>query len=162
MARFKWFAEALRSVEDLAANANLDSAPDFHKLRKAIGKLQDASLELDDEKIEAEEGFAKALKRLLDWQRKHRACKRSRVADWVKRVFGVGAELGRGHRVAKVHAFFDGLFELVLRAEAGTDLEEFEKKAPIKPFIKAAMRVRKVNQKLIHFERGVSRCAADV
>jgi hypothetical protein len=152
---------AFYSVEDLAKNAKLSSSPDFRKLRKSISKLQHSSLKLDEEKVHAEKGFLKALKELEKAQRKqHRACGHSRfvhsIRRTIKRVFGVGRSFGRLHRAGRVHAWYDRLFDRVLDAERGIEIEG-EANDALKKFIQAAMRVRKVNQQLIGFERGVSK-----
>jgi hypothetical protein len=90
-------------------------------------------------------------------KQQRRSCMHSRIVRklrrFVKRVFGVNEEFGRAHRAGRVHAFFDGLFDLVVDAEGSAEIAS---KGALKDFIKAAMRVRKVNQKLIGFERGVS------
>lgn len=155
----------LDRVEEIASSSELDSAPNFKNLRKSIHQLQHTSHKMDHERHSAEHKFHKALKRLEKWHRKHSACGgRSGFKNWfkrtVKRVFGVTDEFGWRHRADRIHARYDELFELVRRVEGGESLNAMSYKGkpkmpgPLRDFIKAALRVRKVNQQLIAFERG--------
>jgi hypothetical protein len=136
------------SVVDLAEETSVASAHDFHKLRHAIRRLQHVSEAMDKEKVHAEKHFLKALRRL------ERNQQRSSRARWVKRMLGgEGCQRHAGGRVARVLAWYDSLFDAVANAEAGIMQEKPDKR--MKEFIKAAMRVRKVNQQLMAFERGV-------
>jgi N-acetylated-alpha-linked acidic dipeptidase len=124
---------------------------DLSKLRKSIKRLQSASLHLDTEKTVAEKKLKAILKKLC---RHHSKCKRSRayrqIADWVKRVFGV-----QPHHYVPLHHHADAWKEYLGPIDS-LSLEEsgHPHKFPIRKLIKAAIRVRKANQKIIAFERG--------
>ena len=143
----------------------------FSTLRKSIHSLQDASLKLDNEKSEAEEDFKKLLKRM---RFPGRGCRRvgrrtgllRHAADWIKSLFGVPPPTDKEIQFLSLRsadsweeylgyvARFGDENSDTLHGEDigldGTGLPGF----PIHRFIKAAKRVQRANQKLIHFERG--------
>ncbi|EPQ59121.1 Zn-dependent exopeptidase [Gloeophyllum trabeum ATCC 11539] len=164
-------------VEEQASQASLDT-PDFSGLRASIRRLQSVSLELDKEKIEAEEEF----KNLLDEIRKKPAFLK-RIIRWLKKVF-------RHHRH---HHHDDDLssedeslrFAHDLLAAYGEPPRHHHRPTlgplpphacaehklgrpprhpdagfphphgfPIRKFIQAAKRIQKINKKLSSFERG--------
>lgn len=155
-------------VEDIAAGLSLADTPDFSALRTSIDKLQAASAELDQEKLKAEKHFKKALRKLEKRMRKHSGCRHRgkwlrRARSWVKRVFGVDSAFAEAHRAQMLQKVVGRVWAAV---SAGDDevLEALQREhghgkkgrhgGALKEFIRAAMRVRKANQKLIAFERG--------
>ncbi|KAF9226683.1 Zn-dependent exopeptidase [Gyrodon lividus] len=122
-------------VEESAAG--IVTLPKLSKLRKAISKLQDASMKLDVEKVKAEKAFRKALQKVTP-KRPGRDIVR-RVKDWIKR------SLAQPRRPGVLRASRD-----ITRQK----LCEAHRKGPICDLIRAAIRVKKVNQKLTQFERG--------
>jgi N-acetylated-alpha-linked acidic dipeptidase len=158
----------LHRVESIAATLSLSRSPNFHKLRVTIDKLQAASGELDQEKFKANEHFQKAFRRLEKVIRGKGACahRMRRVRDSVKRAFGVDDSLRELHDARRVEEIVAGVWDAVTTGDEESvkalahkhhhghhDKHDRLKKA-IKELMKAALRVRKVNQKLIAFERG--------
>ncbi|KAJ3747714.1 Zn-dependent exopeptidase [Lentinula detonsa] len=135
----------------------------FSSLRKHISQLQETSVLLDIEKIEAEEHFKELLSKMPSFPGSLSTCRRQntltyRFKEWVKRIFGV-----QHHRR---DAFAVDSWESLL---SSSDSDEQEDKAiagwlehrlhlpsppPILEFIRAAKRVSRVNHKLFFFERG--------
>ncbi|KAG9317371.1 hypothetical protein JVU11DRAFT_1570 [Chiua virens] len=123
--------------------------PDLHKIRKAISQLRRASTELDDEKVEAEQAFRKAIRK----HRRGRFGRRilSRIKEWIERHTGIGSSVPE---LDDVEFKFSALHTLNESGDiAKQDLCESHKGAGC-DLIKAAIRVKKVNQKLSSFERG--------
>ncbi|KAJ3997951.1 Zn-dependent exopeptidase [Lentinula boryana] len=144
----------------------------FSTLRQHISQLQETSVLLDIEKIEAEELFEELLSRMPSFPGSLSTCRHQntltyRFKEWVKRIFGV-----QHHRR---DAFAVDSWESLL---SSYDSDEQEDKAiagwlehrlymltglhgpglpsppPILDFIRAAKRVSRVNHKLFFFERG--------
>ncbi|OJA19334.1 hypothetical protein AZE42_00444 [Rhizopogon vesiculosus] len=142
------YALELDSYVDIVIKSTYrgDLLPNLSPLRKAIAKLQDASIGLDEEKAAAEKAFRKALKKISRW-RDPRVVRR--VIQWIKEHLGIGAE------EVKEPLRFDVLkwMPSVLSSEAD-DICKSRTKGPLCDFIRAAKRVRVVNQKLASFERG--------
>jgi len=151
----------LDKVENIISQLDLARTPDLNGLRHAIKHLQHASYKLDEDKIKAEKNFVKALKKLLDYMHKHKhACGHVRYfKQFVRRIFGV-SDSSELHGATRMNQRLDRLWERVLAAEAehgpDSDLEDVAKgeKKVLRDFIRAAMHVRRTNQKLIAFERG--------
>jgi N-acetylated-alpha-linked acidic dipeptidase len=139
-------------AERIASTASIEH--DFSAVRRAISDLQSASADLDDEKKDVEMCFRDLLRKL------HRrgSCRRHkfrRVFDWIKWLFGV-----RSHHRHQRHYFDLNYWTNVAFGTAKIvvpDLHEHHHGPPEFPVynhIKAAKRVRRVNQKLVAFERG--------
>ena len=157
----------LRRVEDVALSTGAET-PDLAILRDAINDLQWASMELDEEKVEAEKELREILENLPD--RTHSRCKRrnsilNRIATWIKFIYGV--QLPERHQddpsISRPEDFYHLLasdeelqaLEFALATDQPHEmLPRFPPKFPIWKFLKAARRVGKVNQKLIAYERG--------
>ncbi|EGO02058.1 hypothetical protein SERLA73DRAFT_177776 [Serpula lacrymans var. lacrymans S7.3] len=153
----------LDRVEDAALSQ--DALPKLKDLRKAITKLQSASLKLDKEKAAAEKNFRKILKRFARGRRFHAAVKRA--IKWLKKHLGLGKDDANHEHGCKGDGIMGGLSDpwSYLSLDEG-DLERLtlgEKvkhgkfpihKLPLRKFIKAAQRVRRVNKKLSAFEQG--------
>ncbi|KIL00497.1 hypothetical protein PAXRUDRAFT_821584 [Paxillus rubicundulus Ve08.2h10] len=133
-----------------ASAAGIATLPKLSKLRKAISKLQDASMKLDVEKVKAEKAFRAALQKVIRKGRGRRIARR--VKDWIKDHLGYGS-------------FASELDEADLEFHALRILSSSEDMAPHKlcqshnrrsvcDLIQAAIRVKQVNQKLTQFERG--------
>jgi N-acetylated-alpha-linked acidic dipeptidase len=147
----------LDQVENIASSTLLN--PNFSDLRKAISDLQSASVDLDEEKEEAEEAFRSLLHQLPG---RHGSCPRRkfrRIADWIKRLFGVHPRHDAHH--LGPNSWMDVAFSNAqLRGDYGSTWEQQHQTHhrsphfPFRKFIRAAKRVRKANQKLIAFERG--------
>jgi hypothetical protein len=147
-------------VEDLVSEASLGSSPDFRKLRRSIHQLQRVSANMDKEKVHAEKHFLKALHRLERHQRGSKGVRRHlrRAARWAKRTLGIhseGCARRKGGRATHDQVWYDKLYDAVFAAEAGVQNEQDKQDKYLRQFIKAALRVRKINQQLIAFERGV-------
>jgi len=140
------------SAEIIASTASIEH--DFSVVRNAINDLQSASADLDDEKKEAEMCFRNLLRKL----HRRRSCRRRkfrRIVDWIKWLFSAC----RHHRHQHYHFGPDcwtdvafGMAKIVV-----PDVHERHHGSPEFPahdLIKAAKRVRRVNQKLAAFERG--------
>jgi len=114
----------------------------------AIVKLQDASFELDEEKIAAEKAFRKALKNVSRWRDPHVVRK---VIQWIKERLGIGAE----QEPPRLGAL-KWLTSVTESPSSEADICESRSKGkgPLCDFIRAAKAVRVVNQKLSSFERG--------
>jgi N-acetylated-alpha-linked acidic dipeptidase len=107
---------------------------------------------LDKEKTQAEKKLKAILKKLFR-HHGHSKCKSRRfrrMADWVKRIFGV-----QPHHYEHVHQQTDAWKEYLGPVDT-LSLEDsgHPHRFPIRKLIKAAKRVRKANKKLIAFERG--------
>jgi len=128
---------------------------DLSDLRKSIKQLQSASLHLDKEKIKAEKKLKAILKRFFR-HRGHGKCGKvrtfGRIADWIERMSGVQPHYKHLHRHDDAWKGYLGPIDSrsLKKASASGDLHRF----PIRKLVKAAMRVRKANQKIIAFERG--------
>lgn len=121
--------------------------PDLFPLRTAIANLQDASFKLDEEKVAAEKAFHEALKE-VSRIRKPRIVRR--IIRWIKEHLGIGTQEVQDLK-------FDALKWMSSVTESGfseTDICKSHGKGPLGDFIRAAKRVRAVNQKLMAFERG--------
>jgi N-acetylated-alpha-linked acidic dipeptidase len=162
-------ANHVNSVEKLVDELKLTTSPNFDGLRSAIHKLQRASAAFDKEKQEAEKGFKKALKKLMKHERRRRhgiLCGRMRwVKQWFRHAFGsahlIRSPTERWH-VALSRAWAN-VFEAeeeygfgveIGATEADGDLKGHKGDKILREFVRAAMRVRRANQKLISFERG--------
>lgn len=151
----------LDKVESIVSQLDLSRTPDLSGLRRSIKHLQYVSNKLDEDKVKAEKNFIKALKKLLDYMRKHKhACGHARnFKRFVRRIFGV-SDSSELHGATRMNRRLDRLWERVLAAEAEhgpeANLEDVGKgeKKILRDFIRAAMHVRRTNQKLIAFERG--------
>lgn len=161
-------------VEEIAASSLF--VVDFSDLRHAITRLVSASIDLDEEKEEAEAHFRDLFRQLARphmriykpglWYRLKEL--KSRFKDFVKSLFrpAVAPEL-------KDPAYWMDVAFGTRDVEAGWSLhvkriqggaavgaqhhEAYDKHGsddPVRKFIKAAKRVRRANQKLVAFERG--------
>ena len=125
-----------------------DILPDLYPLRKAIIKLQEASLELDEEKAAAEKAFCDAMKKISRW-RKPRVVRR--IIQWIKEHLGVGTqEVQESLRFRALSQLSSVMDSMTLEA----NICKSRTKGPLCDFVRAAKRVRVVNQKLAMFERG--------
>lgn len=149
-------------VEEIASEMPIK--PSFSGLRNVINDLQSASADLDEEKEEAEEDFRDLLRQLPD---KHKHCRRHkfrRIAEWIKRLFGVQPrdEHHPGHDFWMDVAFGnaqlqgDTRYHSLARKPSLPQQQSRHHSSgiPIRKFIKAAKRVRNANRKLAAFERG--------
>ncbi|KIJ69966.1 hypothetical protein HYDPIDRAFT_78885, partial [Hydnomerulius pinastri MD-312] len=109
---------------ELDSYVDTDALPNLHRLRKAISKLQAASIKLDAEKIKAEKALRKALRKLA-----HKPDYSDLEFDALKLLSGGGDVVGR-------------------------ELCKPRHKGLICDLVRAAVRVKKVNYKLAQFERG--------
>lgn len=134
------------SVEDLASGI---TTAKFHKIRKAISKLQHASTKLDVEKAKAEKAFLKAVRNLPRGRFVHRVMRR--IKNWIERHLGNGSPLPE-----RDDADLEYLALHILNAMGDLAEQDMREscKGPLCDPIRAAIRVRKVNQKLSLFERG--------
>ncbi|KAF4575136.1 hypothetical protein EYR36_006492 [Pleurotus pulmonarius] len=157
------------TVEDVALSTGVET-PDLAVLRDAINDLQWASMELDEEKVEAEKELREILENLPDRIQTHSRCKRrnnilNRIATWIKFIYGV--QLPERHQddpsISRPEDFYHLLasdeelqaLEFALATDQPHEmLPRFPPNFPIWKFLKAARRVGKVNQKLIAYERG--------
>ncbi|KAG7089277.1 hypothetical protein E1B28_010976 [Marasmius oreades] len=154
----------LDKVEDLAADifgdGEDDITPHLSLLRGQIERLQDASLELDEEKVAAEENFRKALDRLPSFPRPPSSRSHShrcggvtrRLSAWYHSIFGPDkSETVYDH----INDWKDFL-SLPLEDEEGfASLSRLPfPKNPWLDFLKAARRLVKANKKVFTFERG--------
>lgn len=135
------------SVEDLDSGI---ATAEFHKIRKAISKLQHASTKLDVEKIEAEKAFLKAMRNLPHGRFGHRVIRG--IENWIERHLVIGSPLPERDDA-------DLEFPALHILNAIGDLSEQDicesRKGPLCDLIRAAIRVKKVNQKLSLFEQGL-------
>ncbi|KAG9218840.1 hypothetical protein CCMSSC00406_0001046 [Pleurotus cornucopiae] len=156
-------------VEDVALSVGVKT-PDLAVLRDAINDLEWASLELDEEKVEAERELREILENLPEQTQTHSRCKRrngilNRIATWIKFIYGV--QLPERHQedpsISRPEDFYHLLasdeelqaLEFALETDQPHEmLPRFPPNFPIWKFLKAARRVGKVNQKLIAYERG--------
>lgn len=122
--------------------------PKLHRLRKAISELQDASAKLDVEKVKAEKAFHKAVRHLPRGRFGHRI---RRIKNWIKNHLGISSPLPE-HDDADLK--FPALH--TLNTIEDTSMQDLckSRKGPLCDLIKAAVRVKKVNQKLSLFEGG--------
>jgi N-acetylated-alpha-linked acidic dipeptidase len=125
-----------------------DLLPDLFPLRKAILKLQDASFELDEEKADAEKALRKALKKVNRW-RDPRVLRR--VIQWIKEHLGIGAQEVQEQMMFSALKWISSVRE---SPSLETEICKPRTKGPLCDLIRAAKRVRVVNQKLAAFERG--------
>ncbi|KAJ7129409.1 hypothetical protein C8R44DRAFT_776720 [Mycena epipterygia] len=144
----------LDEVEAIVTDTPFAPAMDFTKIRATIGELTAASIELDAEKVAAEEDFKRLLSKLPKFPRRHRwrGGFAKHLANWIKRVFGVAPHGWRRaglHIPAEWEEYLDAQF-----AGHETGGPHLPRLPPIFKFIKAAKRVTKVNKKLAAFERG--------
>lgn len=122
---------------------------EFHNIRKAISKLQRASMKLDVEKIKAEKAFLKAVHDLPHGRFGHRVVRC--IKNWIERRLAIGSPLPK-HDDAKLE--FPALHILNIIGDL-TEQDMCEsRKGPLCDLIRAAVRVRKVNKKLSLFEQG--------
>ncbi|KAH7930683.1 Zn-dependent exopeptidase [Leucogyrophana mollusca] len=131
-------------VEKAALNDNI--LPDLTPLRKAVSKLQHASKKLDAEKVAAEKAFRKALKKVTRKKLARRL--KYRVLKWIKQHLGIGKTVTETRMV-----FNRETLDLLSITEDGPNVCKHLSKSMCK-FIKAGLRVKRVNQKLAGFERG--------
>lgn len=126
--------------------------------------MQSASVKLDDEKEEAEKSFKDLLHKLSRKHGPHRCHKFRQFVDWIKSLFGVRLRYGhgQGHYDRGLDFWTDVAFGTAEVGAANLHEHRLRARFPhhgppkclIRKFIKAAKRVRRVNQKLIAFERG--------
>ncbi|KAH0839839.1 Zn-dependent exopeptidase [Lanmaoa asiatica] len=137
------------TVEDLASG--IATLPKFRRVREAISKLQHASAKLDVEKVEAEEVFRKAVHNLPRGRFGHRISRR--IKNWINRYLAIGSPpFERDDADLKFPALhmLDTIGDITER-----DLCKSRKGSRrLCDLIMAAIRVKKVNQKLSLFERG--------
>ena len=134
------------SVEDLASGIAIT---EFHGIRKAISKLQRASAKLDVEKVRAEKSFLKAVRNLPRGWFGHRFVRR--ITNWIDHHLATGFPLPeRDDAELKfpVLHILDTIGDLTEEGMCSS------RKGRLCDLIKAAIRVKKVNQKLTMFERG--------
>ena len=133
-------------MEDLASGI---ATTNFHRIRKAISKLQHASAKLDVEKVQAEKGFLRAARNLPRGRFGHRIVRR--IKNWIDRHLATGFSLPE-HDDAELK------FPVLHALDTIGDLTEQDmckpRKGPLCDLISAAIRVKTVNQKLSLFERG--------
>lgn len=121
--------------------------PDLFPLRKAIAKLQDASLKLDEEKVSAEKAFLDALKKI---GRAHDPRIVRRIIQWIKEHLGIGTQEVQDLRFGALK----WMSSVTESKFSETEIWKSYGKGPLYDFIRAAKRVRVANQKLMAFERG--------
>ena len=118
--------------------------PDLQRVRDAVLKVQHASAKLDVEKLGAEEAFRKAMQNIPRGWFDHGIVRRIKI--WIKRLLAIGSP-----ESDNVELEFSALHTL-------STLSAFTEQSPCKgslcDLIRAAIRVKKVNQKLSLFERG--------
>jgi len=88
-------------VEDLAEKSSIKSQVDFHKLRRSLSELREASLGLDKEKVHAYWQLKKAI-----WKLQHRRVIRHKLRKAyckVRRWFGKTCHTKHGHRHKHEH-----------------------------------------------------------
>ncbi|KAL4081558.1 hypothetical protein V8B97DRAFT_2020296 [Scleroderma yunnanense] len=141
------YALELDSYVDLVEEsaAGLGTLPRLDKLRKAISKLQGSSLRLDAEKAAAEKAFFKALRKIPHADPRSINHIRSWVKLWpLKKI------------VSEWDHMSDALdiFTLLGDIEQQKGLCKPQHKNPFCDLIRAAIRIKNVNQKLRIFEQG--------
>lgn len=129
-------------VEESASG--LHTLPKLDKLRKAISKLQRSSLRLDAEKVAAEKVFFKALWKIPDTGPRPI----DRVRNWIERCLWPLKES------IPEFSFNSNALNVFSLLEEQEDLCESKHRNPLCDLIKAAIRVKNVNQKLRTFEQG--------
>ncbi|CAL1701233.1 unnamed protein product [Somion occarium] len=152
----------LDNVESIASSASLDV--DFSSLRASIKTLQSASTSLDKEKFKAERELRHLIKHVIRRRIFRRNARRALCK--IKKVFGRKCECP--HK-----AKLQGAVIPTMKSESGREFrprigrfpawvqEHHEHRHghgkpqfPRKKFEKVIKRIRKVNQKLVAFERG--------
>lgn len=135
------------SVEELASG--IATLPKLHRIRKAVSELRKASAKLDVEKAKVEKAFHKAVRNLPRGRFGHRTLRR--IKNWIQRHLGIGAPLPE-HNDTDLE--FPALH--TLNTIWDTSIQDLckSRKGRFCDLIKAAIRVKTVNQKLILFERG--------
>ncbi|KAF8551485.1 Zn-dependent exopeptidase [Imleria badia] len=132
------------TVEDAASG--IATLPNLRRIRDAISKLQLASTNLDVEKVKAEKAFRKAIRNLPRGRVGHPIVRR--LKNWIKRYLAIGTQLPKRD---DAELQFPALHMLsTVRDVTEQNLCE----GPLCDLITAAIRVKKVNQKLSLFERG--------
>jgi len=127
------------TVEEAASG--IAPLPDLRRVRDAISKLQQASLNLDVKKLKAEGAFRKAVRNLPRGRLGRRIIRR--IKRWIMRLLGIDTPMPNDAELK-----FPALHALNTR-----DATERRKGWPC-DLIDAATRVKTVNQKLALFERG--------
>ncbi|KAJ7498642.1 Zn-dependent exopeptidase [Mycena latifolia] len=144
----------LDEVEAIVTETPIGTAMDFSKIRRTIGELTDASIELDAEKEEAEKDFKRLLSQLPKFPRRHRIGRGfAAPARWIKRVFGVAPNNRLRHPGLHIPAEWEEYLDAQFDGH-NADGPHLPRVPPIFKFIKAAKRVTKANKKLAAFERG--------
>jgi N-acetylated-alpha-linked acidic dipeptidase len=167
----------MRSVENLASTSNISLNLDA--LRNAIGKLQSTSIALDTEKRDAEKKFEE----LFTLSMRATRCQEGRfkgIAGWIEHVFGASFRPKNQKKLSRpqpplTHVDLEGdddswkdYLALGIHGDEHLCSEPRTRRDPYcllshlsgdrgflaHKFRKAAKRVRRVNQKLIDFERG--------
>ncbi|KAJ3753899.1 hypothetical protein EV360DRAFT_52645, partial [Lentinula raphanica] len=149
----------------------------FSTLRQHISRLQEASVLLDIEKVEAEEHFKELLSKMPSFPTSNVRCGSRntfayRLKKWIKGIFGVQYE---HQELFAIHSWEDLLAnhdsdEEEIKAIAGwlqnrlhrasalrgpfASLPKLPSPPPVLDFIRAAKRVSRANHKLFSFERG--------
>lgn len=123
------------------AASGIAPLPDLRRVRDAISKLQQASLNLDVKKLKAEGAFRKAVRNLPRGRLGRRIIRR--IKRWIMRLLGIDTPMPNDAELK-----FPALHALNTR-----DATERRKGWPC-DLIDAATRVKTVNQKLALFERG--------
>lgn len=131
-------------VEDAASGSG--TLPDLRRIRDVISKLRLASTKLDVEKVEAEKAFRKAVRNIPRGRVGHPIIRR--VKNWIKRYLAIGTPLPeRGEAELQFPA-------LHILSTMWDTTEQSLCEGSRCDLIRAAIRVKKVNQKLSLFERG--------
>ncbi|KAF8897846.1 hypothetical protein BD779DRAFT_1432452 [Infundibulicybe gibba] len=155
-------SEYLAKVESLTPDLHLAAKPDFSSLHDAIHRVQTASFDLDKEKVEAEEEFEKALKKLRASLPGHKCTRRrnpwTRLTAWIKETFRASPHDTSSHDVDVEAGDWLEYYKDISTAELHHPHHphgHIPRWIPsIRRFIKAAKRVSAANKQLINFERG--------
>lgn len=137
--------KARSSVEESAAGLN--TLPKLNTLRTAISKLQRSSLRLDAEKVAAEKAFYKALRKAPDAG----PPPINRIRHWIERCLW---PLKESVSEPNLNSNTLDVFSLLEDIERQKDLCESKHRNPLCDLIKAAIRVKNVNERLRAFEQG--------
>ncbi|KAI0796916.1 Zn-dependent exopeptidase [Abortiporus biennis] len=156
----------LDKVESIAASSSLDV--DLSGLRESIKDLQSASAKLDHAKVKALSDLRKLLKKVIRHRIiRHRA---RRAVCSIKKIFGKKCVCPHMKAVQEAHVpTFKTTDGHVFKPRIGRypawlkeqqDLQHQSEHPhpphfPVKKFLKLFKRIRKVNQKLVAFERGL-------
>ncbi|KAG6332167.1 hypothetical protein ID866_6926 [Astraeus odoratus] len=145
------YALELDSYVDLVEEsaAGIDTLPNLDKLRRGISKLQSSSLKLDAEKADAEKVFLKALRKVARGPPHHLVI--YRIRTWIERLLGRPSP--DTSRLRRRLATLD-VWSKTRDVEQLEGLCKRKHRDPICDLINAAVRVKKVNQKLRLFEQG--------